>query len=172
MHDQVRTLPRVSMGMRIDVHDSGNHFDDQTRAYAEYRVFSTLANLGDVVQEVGVDLARTGDAAETPTVRDAFACSVSIRLRSGREVDVASHGQHPYEAIDRAARQVATVLSSRELRPTYPRRDGRPFHNRKTNGSVTSTTEVTKLPPMAEGHTAEPMASIAPPQGVLRRDRR
>jgi ribosome-associated translation inhibitor RaiA len=108
----------MSTGMRIDVHDPGSHFDDQTRAYAEYRVFSILANLADVVQRVGVDLARTADAAETSTVRDAFACSVSIRLRSGLEVDVASYGQHPYEAIDRAARQVATVVSSMTKRHT------------------------------------------------------
>lgn len=106
--------------MRIDVHDPGSHFDDQTRAYAEYRVFSTLANLADVVQGVGVDLVRTADAVETSTARDVFACSVSIRLRSGREVDVASHGQHPYEAIDRAARQVATVVSSRAAATDVP----------------------------------------------------
>jgi hypothetical protein len=99
--------------MRIDVHDAGNEFDDQTRAYAEYRVFSTLANVADVVHDVGVDLTRAADAAETWTAPDACACSVSIRLRSGCQLDVSSHGRHPYEAIDRAARHIATVVHLR-----------------------------------------------------------
>jgi ribosome-associated translation inhibitor RaiA len=104
--------------MRIDVHDTGNQFDEQTRAYAEYRVFSTLATLADSVHEIGVGLARAADAASTP--RDVVVCSVSIRLRSGRQMDVASHAQHPYEAIDRAARQIATVLNSRQDAHTAP----------------------------------------------------
>jgi hypothetical protein len=98
--------------MRIDVHDTPHHFDGQTRAYAEYRVFSVLANLADVVHEVGVGLARA-EAAGTAAASDAFACSVSIRLRSGRHLDVASHAQHPYEAIDRAARQIAAFVNPR-----------------------------------------------------------
>jgi ribosome-associated translation inhibitor RaiA len=98
--------------MRIDVHDTGNHFDDQRRAYAEYRVFSTLATLVDVVCQVGVGLARAADAAESSTSRDVFACSASIRLCSGRQMDAAAHAQHPYEAIDRAARRIAAVANS------------------------------------------------------------
>lgn len=98
--------------MRIDVHDTANEFDDQTRAYAEYRVFSTLAILADVVHQVGVGLARAADAAEPSTSRDVFVCSVSIRLCSGRQMDVASHARHPYEAIDRAARHVATAVNA------------------------------------------------------------
>jgi hypothetical protein len=97
--------------MKIDVHDAGNHFDHQTRAYAEYRVFSTLAALSDVVHEVGVGLARA-DAARPSSSADVFVCRVSIRLRTGEHMDVASHARHPYQAIDRAARQLATVVGS------------------------------------------------------------
>jgi len=94
--------------MRIDVHDTQNRFDDQTRAYAEYRVFSALAALADVVHEVGVGLA----PAEAEDTADVFACSVSITLRSGRCFDVAAHAQHPYEAIERAAHQVAAFVNA------------------------------------------------------------
>jgi hypothetical protein len=106
--------------MRIDVHDSGHHFDDQTRAYAEYRVFSTLAAFGDVVHKVGVGLARAADAVEPSTSREVFACSVSIRLHSGHQMDVASHAEHPYEAIDRAARGVAAVVHAHALAVDAP----------------------------------------------------
>ena len=98
--------------MRIDVHGTGHHFDDQTRAYAEYRVFSTLAPLADVVEQVGIGLVRAAAAGEPATARDVFACSVSITLRSGRQLGVASHARHPYKAIDCAARQIATVANA------------------------------------------------------------
>jgi hypothetical protein len=68
-------------------------------------VFSTLVTFGEVVRTVGVGLARAVDAVEPSTSREVFACSISIRLHSGRQMDVASHAQHPYEAIDRAARR-------------------------------------------------------------------
>ena len=98
--------------MRIDVHDAGNHFDNQTRAYAEYRVFSSLATLADIVRDVGVDLARAADPEQTSTAHDTFACRVSVRLRSGRLMDVVTRAQHAYQAIDRAARHIATVVNS------------------------------------------------------------
>jgi hypothetical protein len=108
--------------MRIDVHDIGNHFDDQTRAYAEYRVFSTLATAADAVHEVGVGLVRAARAEESPASRDVVACSISVRLRSGCQLDVASHARHPYEAIDCAARQLATVANAHtQPRPTRGR---------------------------------------------------
>lgn len=106
--------------MRIDVRDMGDHFDDQTRAYAEYRVFSTLVTLGDVVHTVGVGLARAADAVDPSTSREVFACSVSIRLHSGHQMDVASHAQHPYEAIDRAAHRIAAVVHAHALTVDAP----------------------------------------------------
>jgi ribosome-associated translation inhibitor RaiA len=75
-------------------------------------VFSSLATQADVVHEVGVGLARA-EAADTSAAGDVFACIVSVRLRSGRHLNVAAHAQHPYEAIDRAARQLATVVDGR-----------------------------------------------------------
>lgn len=93
--------------MRIDVHDAGHRFNDQTCAYAEYRVFSTLISLDNRVDHAIVMLSPAEPDAATS---GAIACSVSIRLRSGREVDVVAHGQHPYDAIDSAARRIATAL--------------------------------------------------------------
>jgi hypothetical protein len=59
-------------------------------------VFSTLATLAEVVREVGVGLARAATVADASTSGNVFACIVSIRLRSGRRMDLASHAQHPY----------------------------------------------------------------------------
>ena len=42
--------------MRIAVTDIGLEFGRQTRAYAEYRIFSNLARFGDVVHDVDVSL--------------------------------------------------------------------------------------------------------------------
>ena len=96
--------------MRIEVH-AGHHFDDQTRAYAEYRLFSTLVAFADIIESIGVGLTRTADTAcaSPPQV---FACSVSLSLRDGRRMERASHASHPYEAIDRCARQIAIVVSA------------------------------------------------------------
>jgi hypothetical protein len=51
--------------MRIAVTDIGRTFGRQTRAYAEYRIFSSLARFSDVVREANVALTplpREGDA--------------------------------------------------------------------------------------------------------------
>ena len=45
--------------MRIDVQDGV--YGDQTRAYAEYRIFSTLKNFGDIVRQATVTLTPTPD---------------------------------------------------------------------------------------------------------------
>ena len=97
--------------MRIDVQDAGNHFADQTRAYAEYRVFSALTNVADIVQHAVVTLMRSQQKAAVERGNRATACSLSIRLRSGGQVDLTAHGQHPYDAIDRVARRVAAAVA-------------------------------------------------------------
>jgi hypothetical protein len=106
-----RGLLSFATGMRIEVH-AGTRFDDQTRAYAEYRLFSRLIAFADIVEAIGVSLTRSADAAPASSSQ-VFACRVSIALRSGRRMGVASHAPHPYEAIDRAAHQIANVLSAR-----------------------------------------------------------
>ena len=97
--------------MKIEVHDRRHQFDEQTRAYAEYRVFSALAAHGDAVNGVDVELTRTeAYTAEHDATGpgDAFACRIAIRLRSGREFEATSRATHPYEAIERAARRITS----------------------------------------------------------------
>ena len=97
--------------MRIDIHDEGNHFAEQTRVYAEYRVFSALVNRSDVVRHATVRLSRArGDGVRDKT--DRVSCSVSITLETGRQVDLATRGQHPHAAIDHLARRIAAALDT------------------------------------------------------------
>ena len=42
--------------MKIEVSDIARTFGRQTRAYAEYRIFSSLARFSDVVREAEVSL--------------------------------------------------------------------------------------------------------------------
>ena len=93
--------------MRIEIYDESTHFAEQTRAYAEYRLFSTLKHRADVVRHVIVrlSLAQRGE-------NNQVSCSVSIKLETGRQVDVATRGPHPYAAIDHLARRIAAALDT------------------------------------------------------------
>jgi ribosome-associated translation inhibitor RaiA len=89
--------------MRIFVTDIGGTFGRQTRAYAEYRIFSTMARFGDVVHEADVSLAsrRTGGAAR---------CVVALTVNDGRRLRVSARGRHVYDAINHAATRIAEAL--------------------------------------------------------------
>ena len=70
---------------------------DQTRAYAEYRVFAGLAGLSRLVQEVEVHLdSRNGEEVDVD-------CVVSVAITSGKRARVRARGRHAYDAINRAA---------------------------------------------------------------------
>lgn len=89
--------------MRIAV--TAHHgFDDQTRAYAEFRMFAALARRHDLVGHVSITLRHR--AAAPPAVR----CLVAMTLADGTRVRVTGRGTHPYGAIDRAAARVADVM--------------------------------------------------------------
>ena len=79
--------------------DIGSAFGRQTRAYAEYRIFSSLARFGEIVDEADISLTsrRTGGAAR---------CVVFLSIRGGRRLRVSARGRHAYDAINRAARRV------------------------------------------------------------------
>jgi len=96
--------------LRIVIHDVGNRFDSQTHADAERRVLLTLASIADVVQHVVVRLGRV----EYSAIEAANHCiaSVSVYLRSGGQVNLASHGQHPSDAIDRVTGRMAAAMET------------------------------------------------------------
>ena len=100
--------------MRIVVHDAGNHFDAQTRAYAERSVLLTLANVANVVQHAIVRLGHVEYAAADAGSH--CIASLSVHLRLGREVSLASHGQHPSDAIDRVVSRLAAAVETHVMR--------------------------------------------------------
>jgi ribosome-associated translation inhibitor RaiA len=77
---------------------------DQTRAYAEYRVFAGLAALSRLVQEVEVRLdSRTHEGVEVD-------CVVCVEITSGKRARVRARGRHAYDAINRAADRMSHRL--------------------------------------------------------------
>jgi len=89
--------------MKIQVADIARTFGRQTRAYAEYRIFSSLARFSDVVQEAAVSL--------TPADRGhTVVCSVVVGFEAGMPVRVTARGRHAYDAINRVAHRIGPAL--------------------------------------------------------------
>jgi ribosome-associated translation inhibitor RaiA len=89
--------------MKISVTDIGCTFGRQTRAYAEYRIFSSVARFGDVVHEAGVSLTsmRPGGPAR---------CAICLTVSEGGRLRVSARGRHIYDAINRAAERIGEEL--------------------------------------------------------------
>lgn len=89
--------------MRIEVSTPEARFTDQTRAYAEFRVFSTLARFSDVVDHARVSL--------TPALPGGqLTCAVSVTLADTTRVRISARGRHAYDAINRAALRLGDAL--------------------------------------------------------------
>ena len=91
--------------MRISVTDVGSTFGRQTRAYAEYRIFSTLARFSEVVRDADVSLSSTG-----PTEGPKALCVVVVTVDDGGRLQVRARGRHVYDAINRAAERIGDAL--------------------------------------------------------------
>ena len=89
--------------MRIEVTDIGRTFGRQTRAYAEYRLFSSLAPFDDVVRDALVSLT---SAARGRSV----VCSVLVGVTTGAPLRVSARGRHAYDAINRVADRLGPAL--------------------------------------------------------------
>lgn len=89
--------------MKIDVTDISRTFGRQTRAYAEYRIFSSLAAFSNVVREVTVSL--TSGARSRSVV-----CSVLVGLETDVPVQVTAKGRHAYDAINRVADRLGPAM--------------------------------------------------------------
>jgi len=89
--------------MKIHVADIARTFGRQTRAYAEYRIFSSLARFSGVVRKAAVSLT---PADEGHTV----VCSVVVGFETGMPVRVTARGRHAYDAINRVAHRLGPAL--------------------------------------------------------------
>jgi hypothetical protein len=88
--------------MKIEVADISRTFGRQTRAYAEYRIFSSLAAFSNVVRDVTVSL--------TSVKSRSVVCSVWVGLDADAPVHVTARGRHAYDAINRAAARLGLAL--------------------------------------------------------------
>jgi ribosome-associated translation inhibitor RaiA len=93
--------------MRIAVTDVGRTFGRQTRAYAEYRIFSSLARFSRVVHDVDVTLTLTSTSL---THGSKALCVVVVTVGDGGRLHVRARGRHVYDAINRAARRIGDAL--------------------------------------------------------------
>ena len=102
--------------MRIEITDIGRTFGRQTRAYAEYRIFSSLAQFSDVVRQAEISLA--------PAARGrSVVCSVLVGVETGAPVWVTARGRHAYDAINRVADRLGHTLR-RHGHVAAPSREG------------------------------------------------
>jgi hypothetical protein len=90
--------------VRIAVSDAGRVFGRQTRAYAEYRIFSRLARFGDIVRQADISLSAL------PTDSADVLCRVVVAVGDGRCLRVAARGRHVHEAINRAAQRIGDAV--------------------------------------------------------------
>jgi hypothetical protein len=89
--------------VKVGVTSAGTGVDSQTRAYAEYRFVSRLAEARDRISDAEIALlgwTGAGRASEPM-------CAISITLRAGGLVRAAARGPHIYHAIDRAVEGAA-----------------------------------------------------------------
>ena len=107
--------------MKIHGADIARTFGRQTRAYAEYRIFSSLARFSDVVREAAVSLVPAGRG-------HSVACSVVVGFEMGSPLRVTARGRHAYDAINRVAHRIGpavrrhthAALQSSESNPQLP----------------------------------------------------
>jgi hypothetical protein len=89
--------------MKIEVTEISRTFGRQTRAYAEYRIFSSLAAFSNVVRDVTVSLT---SGARSRSVL----CYVVVGLETDGPVHVTARGRHAYDAINRAADRLGPAV--------------------------------------------------------------
>lgn len=103
--------------MRIDV-QGRRDFGDQTRAYAEYRVFSMLRNVAGIVRHVSVTLAPDD---HTHGGAGGVVCGVRITMTDGRRLETTARGRHAYGAIDRVAGRIRPLMATLGVLPSEAR---------------------------------------------------
>jgi hypothetical protein len=92
--------------MTIAVTDVGHTFGKQTRAYADGRVFSSLARYSEIVRKATVSLTTS------PVVGHSVACCVAVTIGEDTRIRITARGRHAYEAINRASERIGEALRS------------------------------------------------------------
>jgi hypothetical protein len=93
--------------MRIRSSDINTPITRETRAYAEYRVFTAIARFELRVGAVDVVVRRDVMA------RRPFVCTVAVDLGSSGHVKTQARAMHPGAAVDRAAARTAWLVGRR-----------------------------------------------------------
>ena len=89
--------------MTIEVTEVGYAFGRQTRAYADYRVSSSLERFSDIVRNAAVSLMPS-------PVDGQSVCCVAVTAGEGTSIRVTARGRHAYEAINRASDGIGDAL--------------------------------------------------------------
>jgi len=100
-----RALPFVRHEfMRIEVTGKNDSVTPEMRAYAEYRLFATLARYARVIRRVSVVLG-----SADPEAAGHLTCDVDVSLQASGSARVLAHGPHMHAAIDLAAERIGYV---------------------------------------------------------------
>lgn len=94
--------------MRIEITAQDDSVSARTRAYAEYRVFTTLARHSRRIQRVWLILGAPDPRGGTVT------CEVDVSLHASGSARVMAQGPHAHAAIDRVAESIGNVIDRLE----------------------------------------------------------
>jgi ribosome-associated translation inhibitor RaiA len=98
------------MAMRIDIIATDDSITPQARAYAEYRLFATLARHTRVIRSARVELAH----AERDGSAGCVTCAVHLTLDPSGTAHARAQGPHAFGAIDRAAERICELMARRQ----------------------------------------------------------
>ena len=95
--------------MRIEVTAKTDSVSPQIRAYAEYRLFTTLARHTGAIRSVRILLG-----SSEPQAGGAVTCEVDVALQASGSARVVAYGPHMHAAIDLAAERIGYVIDRLE----------------------------------------------------------
>jgi ribosome-associated translation inhibitor RaiA len=95
--------------MRIEVTANNDSVSPRIRAYAEYRLFTTLARHARVIRRVWVILG-----SPDPQAGGVLTCEVDVSLQASGSARVLAHGPHMHAAIDSAVERIGHVIDRLE----------------------------------------------------------
>lgn len=98
--------------MRIQVLGDDT-ISQQTRTYAEYRVFAALTQLASAgeVRDARVDLRRRNRSGDG----DSVTCMVTVTFAGSNPMRVRTTGDHPYAAINSAVERLRSACASERI---------------------------------------------------------